>query len=102
MDSKRASLGIDVKDIVGRIIKYIVEGGAVAVAAFVIPRTKLSMQEVIMVALTAAATFAILDLFAPSVGLATRQGAGFGVGASLVGFGGVPMGTGVAPGIPPM
>ena len=38
--------------------------------------------------LVAAATFAVLDLFAPnsSVASAARQGAGFGIGANLVGF----------------
>ena len=39
-----------------------------------------------MIAVTAAATFALLDLYAPSVSAYARQGAGFGVGANLVGF----------------
>ena len=30
--------------------------------------------------------FALLDVLAPSVGVTTRQGAGFGLGANLVGF----------------
>jgi len=30
--------------------------------------------------------FAILDLLSPAVGLTARQGAGFGLGANLVGF----------------
>ena len=37
-------------------------------------------KAILMVALTASAVFAILDLFAPSVGLATRTGAGLGLG----------------------
>ena len=36
--------------------------------------------------LVAAATFSLLDLFAPSVSGSARQGAGFGVGAGLVGW----------------
>lgn len=97
------SLGINFQEIISRVIKYIVEGGAVAVAAYVIPRKKLSIQEVIMVALTAAAVFAILDLYAPAVGAGARQGAGFGIGFSTVGMGGIALpGGAVVPGIPPI
>jgi len=95
--------GIDFSDIVSRIIKYVVEGGAVAVAAFVIPRRKMEIKEIVIIALTAAAVFAVLDLYAPAVGAGARQGAGFGVGSSLVGFGGITLPGGVkVPGIPPM
>ena len=38
-----------------------------------------------MIALTAAATFAILDVFIPSMGESARGGAGFGLGANLIG-----------------
>ena len=58
----------------------------VAVAAFFIPRKVMKLEEIAMIALTAAATFALLDMFAPSVGHSVRQGAGFGIGANLVGF----------------
>lgn len=93
--------GIDFSDIVARLIKYVVEGGAVAVAAFVIPRRKMEVKEIVMIALTAAAVFAVLDLYAPAVGVGARQGAGFGVGASLVGFGGVALPGGMrVPGVP--
>ena len=39
-----------------------------------------------MIAITAAATFALLDMYAPSIGSAARQGTGFGIGANLSGF----------------
>lgn len=68
------------------LIKYVLEGLGVALAAFYIPERSLSMQEIGMIALTAAATFFLLDLFAPAVGSAARMGAGFGVGAKQVGF----------------
>jgi hypothetical protein len=42
--------------------------------------------EVLLISLVAAATFAVLDLFAPSIGSSVRTGAGFGIGANLVGF----------------
>lgn len=96
------SLGISFTEIIGRIIKYIVEGGAVAIAAYLIPRKKMTLQEIIMIALTAAAVFAILDLYAPAVGIATRQGSGFAIGAGLMNFGGVALPGGVTlPGVPP-
>ena len=78
--------GIDVADLVMRLVKYLLEGLAVAIAAFVLPGKTLKAAEVGMIALVATATFAILDIYAPSVGSSARQGAGFGIGANLVGF----------------
>ncbi len=67
-------------------IKYLLEGIAVAVAAYFIPRKKVNIAEIIFIALSAAATFALLDIFAPKVGSSARQGAGFGIGANTVGW----------------
>lgn len=83
---KPTSTGVDMGDIVMRLVKYIVEGLAVAIAAYVLPGKTLKFGEVAMISLTAAATFAILDIYAPSVGSSARTGAGFGIGANLVGF----------------
>jgi len=82
-------LNLDLSEVLQKAIKYFVEGLAVAAAAFYIPRKKLNPQDILMIALTAAATFAILDLLAPAIGNSARQGAGFGIGASLVGFKGL-------------
>jgi hypothetical protein len=68
------------------IIKYLLEGIAVAVAAFFIPRRKVEVKEIILIALSAAGTFALLDIFAPKVGSSARTGAGFGIGANTVGW----------------
>lgn len=88
MDSKPkpTPAGVDMGDLVTRLIKYLLEGLAVAVAAYVIPGKTMRWGEVAMIALTATATFAILDIYAPSVGSSARTGAGFGIGAGLVGF----------------
>jgi hypothetical protein len=67
-------------------IKYLLEGIAVAVAAYFIPRKKVEITEIIFIALSAAATFAVLDIFAPKVGDGARKGAGFGIGANVVGW----------------
>ena len=63
-----------------------VEGLMVAIAAFAIPKRTLNLDEVAMIALTAAATFSILDTYIPSMAVNARSGAGFGIGANLVGF----------------
>ena len=76
----------DVTELVKRIVKYLIEGLMVAIAAFAIPKKSLNMEEIVLLALTAAATFAILDTYIPSMGVTARSGAGFGIGANLVGF----------------
>ena len=78
--------GIDLSELVKRAIKYLVEGLMVAIAAFAIPKRSLNLDEVAMIALTAAATFSILDTYIPSMAVNARSGAGFGIGANLVGF----------------
>ena len=73
-------------ELVKRAIKYLVEGLMVAIVAFVIPQKPLKFDEIAIIALMAAATFSILDTFVPSMGVSARTGAGFGIGANLVGF----------------
>jgi ABC-type Co2+ transport system permease subunit len=58
----------------------------VALAAFAIPKRSLNVEEIVLIALTAAATFSILDTYVPSMGVTARSGAGFGIGANLVRF----------------
>lgn len=79
-----SNFAVDGKEIIVRIIKYILEGSMVAIAAYMIPVKKPSLEEILTIALVAAATFALLDMFAPSIGASARLGAGIGVGASLV------------------
>ena len=86
MSESEMKLGFNLQEILKRAVKYLIEGGAVAVAAFYIPKNRMKIEEVVMIAITAAATFALLDMYAPSVGSAARQGTGFGIGANLAGF----------------
>ena len=72
--------------LVKNVLKYLLEGIAVAIAAKYIPSREIALNEVMMIAVTAALTFFILDLFSPSIASGARMGAGFGVGANLVGF----------------
>jgi hypothetical protein len=76
---------ININELIRRIIKYLIEGFMVAIAAFAIPERSLNVEEILAVTLTATATFAILDTYIPSIGASTRQGAGLGIGLNLVG-----------------
>ena len=76
---------LDFGEIVKRVVKYLLEGVAVAIAARYIPTEKMDMNEVMLIAFTAASVFAILDMYAPSVSVAARQGAGFALGANTLG-----------------
>ena len=78
--------GFSGAELLTRAIKYFLEGLAVAVAIVIIPRKVPNVEEILVVSVVAAVVFAILDLLSPSVGLTARQGAGFGLGANLVGF----------------
>ena len=77
--------GFDFSELVKRAIKYLVEGIIVALAAYVIPKQSLKVEEVVVIALTAAATFSVLDVFIPSMGATARQGAGAGIGLGVIG-----------------
>lgn len=82
------SLGgfLDLGELVKRALKYFVEGIIVALAAYVIPSKRLRLDETLLIALVAAATFSILDTYLPSLAVSARTGAGFGIGANLVSF----------------
>jgi ABC-type Co2+ transport system permease subunit len=77
---------VDLEELVTRVIKYLVEGLMVALAAYAIPKRSLRLDEVALIALTAAATFSILDTYVPTLAGSARSGAGAGIGFNLVGF----------------
>ena len=77
--------GFSASELMTRAIKYFLEGLAVAVAMVIIPRKVPSVEEIVVVATVAAVVFAILDLLSPSIGLVSRQGAGFALGSQLAG-----------------
>jgi hypothetical protein len=79
---------VNVNELVKRVIKYLVEGLMVAIAAYAIPKARnaLNIEEIMFIALTAAATFSILDTYVPSMGVSARSGAGFGIGMNMVKF----------------
>jgi ABC-type Co2+ transport system permease subunit len=76
---------LDLNELLKRAIKYLIEGLAVAICAMLIPKKALNIEEIIIIALTAAATFSILDVFIPAMGSSARNGAGLTIGSGLVG-----------------
>ena len=84
--------GFDFMLVLMNMLKYLMEGLVVATAAFMFPSKKLNIDDVVLIGFVAAATFSLLDMFAPSgdgsYGSArtVRQAAQFGIGANLVGF----------------
>jgi ABC-type Co2+ transport system permease subunit len=85
-EHQQQQLNVNVQNLIIKAIKYIIEGLAVAVAAYYIPKNKLNVEDIVSIGVTAAAIFAVLDVFSPSTGEAVRFGAGFGIGANQVGF----------------
>jgi len=59
---------IDYMEFVKRIFRVLVNGVAVALAAFLIPEPKLTLQDVLMIAIAAAAVLAVIDLIFPCIG----------------------------------
>jgi hypothetical protein len=77
---------LDLAELIKRGIKYLIEGLVVAIVAVLVPKKALNVEEVVVIALVAAATFSLLDVFIPSMGVAARNGAGMGIGFNLVKF----------------
>jgi hypothetical protein len=76
-------MDIDFAEILTRALKYLMEGLAVGLACYF---SKLKIDEIIIIAVTAAATFAILDMYTPQVSDAARLGTGFGIGSKFAGI----------------
>jgi hypothetical protein len=69
---------------INNLIKYFIQGIAVAVAVYVIPNRRTNYREVLVISVIAALTFFTLDIFTDDISKAARFGTGFGIGLSLV------------------
>jgi hypothetical protein len=80
------SVFIDIKRnlTIKNLIVYLIEGIAVAIAAYVIPNRRTKLNEVAVISVIAAISFFILDLFSDAVGKGARLGTGIGIGYNLV------------------
>ena len=79
----------DFSEFMRKVIKYLILGAVVSVVSALLPKKSMNVEEIVVIGVTAAAVFAILDVFAPSIGAAARSGSGFAIGSSLVG--GIPL-----------
>lgn len=80
---------VDWRDVVTRIIKYLIEGVVVMAVSYSLLSNKgkrAGLNEVLMLGLVAAACFAVLDLLSPSYGSSARSALGMSVGFNLGGF----------------
>jgi len=71
-------------DILKKLLKYVIEGLVVAIAGYYIPAKKPEISEIIIIALVAASTFAILEVYMPDAYMASRLGFGFQTGRNLI------------------
>ena len=76
-------MGIDWAEVVRRALKYLFEGLAVALAAYYVVGRRTRMEEIVLIAVTAASVYAVLDLYTPSIATGARFGTGFMTGAHL-------------------
>ena len=65
-------------------IVYLIEALAIAIAAYYIPKTVLSITEILKIALTGAITYLLLDLFSPLVSSGLRFGTGMSIGKNMI------------------
>ena len=76
----------DLNEFIKRALRYIIEGLVVGVAAVLLLKKKADIEEIIIISLTASATFALLDTFmAPSIGANVRNGIAGTLGVNLAG-----------------
>ena len=78
---------VNSRELCKRVVKYVLMGMVIAICTLVLPKSKLDFEAVIALALVSASTFAIIDTFIPTMSYPVQLGAGFGIGASMVGFG---------------
>jgi len=76
----------DLGQLISRAIKYFVEGLVVGIAVLLVSKKRMNLDEVALIALTAAATMVLLDTYVPSMSSSFKQSAGWGLGFRLVGF----------------
>ena len=75
--------------IINDIIKYLLEATAVAVSVHLISNKKFNAYDSLAMIFAITITMMLLDMFSPKTSAGNRQGMGFGLGFSGVGFGGM-------------
>lgn len=67
-------------------LKYLIEGFAVGLAAYMLrPYGRRDMKAIVVLGLTASVTFFVMDVLAPNIAQRVRMGAGFRLGFKMSG-----------------
>jgi hypothetical protein len=74
------------RELCKRVVKYVLMGLVIAICTLVIPKPKIDLEAVIALSLVSACTFAIIDVFVPTMSYPVQLGAGAGIGLQLSGF----------------
>lgn len=82
-ESKNVFTVIYSKLTINNLVKYIVQGIAVAVAAYIIPNRRTDIREIMTISIIASLTFFVLDIFTDDIAKGARLGTGFGIGMVL-------------------
>ena len=62
----------DNREMIIRTIKYIIMGLMVALGSLFIPEKKINISEVVIISMVASITFALLDMYSPSVSIVMK------------------------------
>lgn len=84
-DNQVMDFGLDWMVVIRKLLRYCVMGIMSAFVAFYLARGKLDFESVIVMGLSIASAYAVLDLYSPSSGIAARYGFGATVGSVLAG-----------------
>ncbi len=75
------------RELCKRVVKYVLMGLVISICTLVLPKNKIDFEAVVALGLVSACVFAIVDTFVPTMSYPVQLGAGFGLGAGMVGFG---------------
>ncbi len=82
------SFEFDFNEAAKRLIRYLLEGVVVGVSVQLIASKKISVNEIVLIGVTAAAVLSLLDTFSPTISSGARNGMGLGLGLQTVGYSG--------------
>lgn len=81
----QAQYSFDFNEALKRLLRYLMEGLAVGLAATLVGKKKINAQEILLIGLTASSILSLLDVVSPTVSQGARSGAGYGLGLGVVG-----------------
>ncbi len=77
-------MSIDYANVLERILKYLIEGICISLVCYF--TTNLNTDQIVIISITGACCFALLDMYSPKTGDAFRMGIGLGAGTHIVGI----------------